>query len=104
MRRNLEPGTRKPPRRPASKQRMMVCWETLQISAASPVVKTSFKGMHPADSPLEEEFGRGTRGHIYQHSRRTPFRHLPLWERLGEAYPSSHVYSNIPSYHRPRGV
>src|SRR5690348_12247814 len=40
MRRKREPGTRKPCRRPLSKQRMMVCCETLQISAASPVVKT----------------------------------------------------------------
>src|SRR5262249_52973205 len=42
MRRNRLPGTRKPRRRPLSKQRMMVCWETLHISAASPVVKTVF--------------------------------------------------------------
>jgi hypothetical protein len=39
MRRNRLPGTRNPLSRPLSKQRMMVCCETLQISAASPVVK-----------------------------------------------------------------
>ena len=42
MRRNLEPGTRKPLSRPASKQRMIVCWLTLQMPAASPVVNTVF--------------------------------------------------------------
>mgnify|MGYP004123416451 CR=1 FL=1 len=40
MRRNLDPGTLNPCSRPLSKQRMMVCWETLQIFAASPVVNT----------------------------------------------------------------
>src|SRR5258708_5270495 len=44
MRRNLDPGTRKPLSCPLSKQRMMVCWLTLQILAASPVVKTVFMG------------------------------------------------------------
>ena len=38
MRRNRLPGTRKPLSRPLSKQRMIVCCETLQMSAASPVV------------------------------------------------------------------
>src|SRR2546423_111306 len=42
MRRKRLPGTREPLSRPLSKQRMMVCWETLQMSAASPVVKTVF--------------------------------------------------------------
>src|SRR2546423_628803 len=42
MRRNFDPGTRKPLSWPLSKQRMMVCWLTLQILAASPVVKTVF--------------------------------------------------------------
>src|SRR3569623_164423 len=42
MRRNLEPGTRKPLSWPLSKQRMIVCWLTLQIIAASPVVNTVF--------------------------------------------------------------
>ena len=42
MRRNAEPGTRKPLSCPLSKQRMMVCWLTLQILAASPVVNTVF--------------------------------------------------------------
>src|SRR5690349_15727853 len=42
MRRKRLPGTRKPLRRPLSKQRMMVCCDTLQISAASPVVNTVF--------------------------------------------------------------
>ena len=38
--RNRDPGTRNPPSRPRSKQRMMVCCETPQTCAASPVVKT----------------------------------------------------------------
>src|SRR5438105_1753098 len=42
MRRNLDPGTRKPLSEPLSKQRMIVCWLTLQIFAASPVVNTVF--------------------------------------------------------------
>src|SRR5208283_4686813 len=42
MRRNREPGTRKPLSCPESKQRIIVCWLTLQILAASPVVKTVF--------------------------------------------------------------
>src|SRR5689334_1921992 len=42
MRRNLLPGTRNPLSCPLSKQRMMVCCETLQIFAASPVVNTVF--------------------------------------------------------------
>src|SRR6478672_10439408 len=42
IRRNRLPGTRKPLSRPLSKQRMIVCCETLQISAASPVVNTVF--------------------------------------------------------------
>src|SRR5262244_3459175 len=42
MRRKREPGTRKPLSCPLSKQRMIVCWLTLQIFAASPVVKTVF--------------------------------------------------------------
>src|SRR4051812_38140205 len=42
MRRKRDPGTRKPFSRPLSKQRMIVCCETLQISAASPVVNTVF--------------------------------------------------------------
>src|SRR6188768_2347353 len=44
MRRKREPGTRNPLSWPLSKQRMMVCWLTLQILAASPVVKTVFMG------------------------------------------------------------
>src|SRR5262249_30053276 len=70
MRRNREPGTRKPLSCPLSKQRMMVCWLTLQILAASPVVKTVFMCfVHPLPDlslrPLsskerrqDEEFGR----------------------------------------------
>src|SRR5260370_9363667 len=42
MRRTREPGTRNPFSCPLSKQRIMVCWLTLQILAASPVVKTVF--------------------------------------------------------------
>ena len=42
MRRKRLPGTRKPLSCPESKQRMMVCWLTLQILAASPVVNTVF--------------------------------------------------------------
>src|SRR3981081_1232598 len=42
MRRKREPGTRNPLSCPLSKQRMIVCWLTLQILAASPVVKTVF--------------------------------------------------------------
>src|SRR5262245_52449502 len=42
MRRKRDPGTRKPLSCPLSKQRMMVCWLTLQILAASPVVNTVF--------------------------------------------------------------
>src|SRR5262249_27691906 len=42
MRRKRLPGTRKPLSCPLSKQRMMVCWLTLQILAASPVVNTVF--------------------------------------------------------------
>src|SRR5262245_6428295 len=42
MRRNLLPGTRNPLSCPLSKQRIMVCCETLQIFAASPVVNTVF--------------------------------------------------------------
>jgi len=40
IRLNLDPGTRKPFSRPLSKQRITVCWLTLQIWATSPVVKT----------------------------------------------------------------
>ena len=36
------PGTRKPFNDPLSKQRIIVCWLTLQILAASPVVNTVF--------------------------------------------------------------
>ena len=42
MRRKRLPGTRKPFRVPLSKQRIIVCWLTLQIFAASPVVNTVF--------------------------------------------------------------
>src|SRR3954447_3252026 len=42
MRRNRDPGTRNPLSCPESKQRMIVCWLTLQILAASPVVNTVF--------------------------------------------------------------
>ena len=42
MRRNFDPGTRKPFNWPESKQRIIVCWLTLQIFAASPVVNTVF--------------------------------------------------------------
>ena len=42
MRRNRLPGTRNPLSCPESKQRMIVCWLTLQIFAASPVVNTVF--------------------------------------------------------------
>ena len=42
IRRKREPGTRNPLSWPESKQRMIVCWLTLQIFAASPVVKTVF--------------------------------------------------------------
>ena len=35
---NAKTGTRKPFRLPLSKQRIIVCWLTLQIFAASPVV------------------------------------------------------------------
>src|SRR5688572_30675749 len=51
IRRNRLPGTRKPLSVPLSKQRMIVCWLTLQIFAASPVVKTVFVDMaanHPS--------------------------------------------------------
>src|SRR5437870_11205189 len=44
MRRKRDPETRNPLSCPLSKQRIMVCWETLQILAASPVVKTVFMG------------------------------------------------------------
>src|SRR5580692_9642896 len=47
MRRKRDPGTRNPLSCPLSKQRMMVCWLTLQILAASPVVKTVFMGSPP---------------------------------------------------------
>src|SRR6187551_2011024 len=40
MRRKRLPGTRKPFSEPLSKQRIIVCWLTLQILAASPVVNT----------------------------------------------------------------
>src|SRR5437763_221252 len=54
MRRNREPGTRNPLSWPLSKQRMMVCWLTLQILAASPVVNTVFMGTStPARSYLD---------------------------------------------------
>src|SRR5438105_1280232 len=53
MRRNREPGTRKPLSWPESKQRMIVCWLTLQILAASPVVNTVFMvGYVPSSEPL----------------------------------------------------
>src|SRR5438445_6104952 len=45
MRRKRDPGTRKPLSCPLSKQRMIVCWLTLQILAASPVVNTVFMGL-----------------------------------------------------------
>jgi hypothetical protein len=45
MRRKRLPGTRKPFSVPLSKQRIMVCWLTLQIFAASPVVNTVFVDM-----------------------------------------------------------
>src|SRR5262245_61398618 len=51
MRRNRLPGTRNPFSVPLSKQRMIVCWLTLQIFAASPVVNTVFVDMaanHPS--------------------------------------------------------
>ena len=49
MRRNRLPGTRKPLSWPESKQRMIVCWLTLQILAASPVVNTVFMlANHPS--------------------------------------------------------
>src|SRR5690349_9959153 len=53
MRRKRLPGTRKPRNRPLSKQRMMVCCDTLQISAASPVVNTVFI----ASGPFAHGFG-----------------------------------------------
>src|SRR5207237_4050524 len=42
---NRERGTRNPLSCPWSKQRMIVCWLTLQILAASPVVNTVFMGL-----------------------------------------------------------
>src|SRR5262245_22895402 len=51
MRRNRLPGTRNPFSVPLSKQRIIVCWLTLQIFAASPVVNTVFVDMaanHPS--------------------------------------------------------
>ena len=42
MRRKRLPGTRNPLSEPLSKQRIIVCWLTLQILAASPVVNTVF--------------------------------------------------------------
>ncbi len=41
MRRVRDPGMRKPSSSPRSKQRMIVCCDTLQSSAASPVEKRS---------------------------------------------------------------
>src|SRR5882757_8355727 len=63
MRRNREPGTRNPLSCPLSKQRMMVCWLTLQILAASPVVKTVFMGTSnpsPAAGPVLVRFAEGS--------------------------------------------
>src|SRR5262245_16637233 len=57
MRRKREPGTRKPLSCPLSKQRMMVCWLTLQILAASPVVNTVFIRLAPAGSAGSHEGG-----------------------------------------------
>src|SRR5947209_3653794 len=54
MRRNREPGTRKPRSWPESKQRMIVCWLTLQILAASPVVNTVFMVVY---APSRERLG-----------------------------------------------
>src|SRR5262245_38233109 len=51
MRRKRDPGTRNPFSWPLSKQRMMVCWETLQILAASPVVNTVFMRSCTPDGP-----------------------------------------------------
>src|SRR5690606_2581710 len=48
MRRKREPGTRNPLSWPESKQRMIVCWLTLQILAASPVVNTVFMVLLPS--------------------------------------------------------
>src|SRR5262249_8915008 len=57
MRRKRDPGTRNPFSWPLSKQRMIVCWLTLQILAASPVVKTVFMGSstpyRPRAGPIE---------------------------------------------------
>src|SRR5437879_8242845 len=61
MRRKREPGTRKPLSWPLSKQRMIVCWLTLQILAASPVVKTVFMNdpfLAGSDVPAHEEAPR----------------------------------------------
>src|SRR5262249_55609419 len=62
MRRNREPGTRNPLSCPLSKQRIMVCWETLQILAASPVVKTVFMGSSTPSLALRQSHESGPPG------------------------------------------
>src|SRR5438309_1313266 len=71
MRRNREPGTRNPLSCPLSKQRMMVCWLTLQILAASPVVKTVFMR---SSIPCRPRAGRTSE------VSRTPLRKTPQTE------------------------
>src|SRR6188474_425146 len=59
MRRNRLPGTRNPFNEPLSKQRIMVCWLTLQILAASPVVNTVFVDMARTILPYRWSDQRG---------------------------------------------
>src|SRR5688500_9337794 len=76
MRRKRLPGTRKPLSRPLSKQRMMVCWETLQISAASPVVKTGF--MVQSSRSEEQRYDRGALWRVLELHEAAPVVRLRL--------------------------
>src|SRR5262245_47748748 len=74
IRRNRDPGTRNPLSCPLSKQRIMVCWLTLQILAASPVVKTVFMGSstpfwprHPTHVPLGTRTAEGSVPQVWSH-------------------------------------
>ena len=69
MRRNRLPGTRNPLSWPESKQRMIVCWLTLQILAASPVVNTVFIFAIPLSSVKISWIQRSPRANAGQNPR-----------------------------------
>src|SRR5260370_40726543 len=71
MRRNRDPGTRNPFNCPLSKQRMIVCWLTLQTLAASPVVNTVFIWTSTPE-PDSVRLARDRSGRRLAESRRGP--------------------------------